>query len=58
MDTSFWDDEEDKVQIIYQDDQPPMQPPQEHAAASGISYAVPKVKCRVPKHVGYQVLLM
>lgn len=35
MDTSFWDDAEDKVKIVYQDDQPPMQPPQEHAVGSG-----------------------
>ncbi|KAL3160880.1 hypothetical protein ABBQ38_009273 [Trebouxia sp. C0009 RCD-2024] len=36
MDTSFWDDDEDRVQIVYQDDQlPPLQAPQEHTAGAG-----------------------
>lgn len=37
MDTSFWDDDEDKVQIIYQDDQlPPLDLAlQEHVARPG-----------------------
>lgn len=37
MDTSFWDDEEDKVKIVYQDDQIHMQLPQEVAAGPGTS---------------------
>ncbi|KAL3163049.1 hypothetical protein ABBQ32_009473 [Trebouxia sp. C0010 RCD-2024] len=35
MDTSFWDDDEDRVQIVYQDDQlPPLQAPQELVAGA------------------------
>ena len=44
MDTSFWDDDEERVQIVYEDDQlPPVQAPQDGlpvTAATGMSIAV------------------
>lgn len=44
MDTSFWDDDEDRVQIVYQDDQlPPLQAPQELVAGAGMRVALDAV---------------
>lgn len=38
MDTSFWDNDEDRVQIVYQDDQlPPVQAPPVPTVASGMN---------------------
>ena len=58
MCTSFWDDDEDKVQIIYQDDQlPPLDLAlQEHVARPG-TRAVLKVAL-LSEYIGNDTLLM
>ena len=54
MDTTFWDDDEDRVQIIYQDDQlPPAHPPLANAAGSGESkmqVLMTQIECRCTYH--------
>lgn len=57
MDTSFWDDEEDKVKIVYQDDQIPMQVPQEVVAGPGTKRRT-EAERGCGTCVGHQVLLV
>lgn len=45
MDTSIWDDEHDKVKIVYQDDHIPMQLPQEVAAGPGTNAVLRRREC-------------